>query len=349
MNSYSVHNRKGGWLKVFVFVVVFMIVLAVGAVVFMRKQYDSNLQPVSTNQQLQTVTVESGATVRDVAVELKEKGLIRSTWAFEWYIRTNGLRDKIQAGSYDVTPAQSVAEIVGNMTNGKVSSHLVTILPAQRLDQIKQAFVKSGFVAADVERAFRPDQYKTHAALADKPANASLEGYLYPDSFQKTANTKPEEIVKQSLDVMQQHMTTEIRAGFVKHGLTAHQGVVLASIVEKEVSNPADRPMVAQVFLKRLKNNMTLGSDVTALYGAIVAGQAEPAVTYDSPYNTRLHEGLPPGPISNVSENAMRAVAFPASTDYLYFVAGDDGVTHFTKTLEEHNAATQQYCKKLCE
>jgi UPF0755 protein len=118
-------------------------------------------------------------------------------------------------------------------------------------------------------------------------------------------------------------------------------------MVEQEASNPADRAQVAQVFLSRIKQNMPLGSDVTAFYGARLAGQS-PNVNYDSPYNTRLHPGLPPGPISNVTESSLQAVAHPAGTDWLYFVAGDDGNVHFSHTLEEHQALTQQYCHKLC-
>ncbi len=93
---------------------------------------------------------------------------------------------------------------------------------------------------------------------------------------------------------------------------------------------------------------MNLGSDVTAFYGAIIAGQP-PTVAYDSPYNTRIHSGFPAGPISNVSESSLEAVAYPATTDWLFFVAGDDGITYFSKTNEEHEALTAQHCKKLCE
>lgn len=113
------------------------------------------------------------------------------------------------------------------------------------------------------------------------------------------------------------------------------------------MSKEDDRPLVAQVFLRRLQVGMPLGSDPTAFYGAIIAGQ-EPSLPYDSPYNTRMHGGIPPGPISNVAEGSLRAVAFPADTDYLYFVAGDDGTTHFSRTLKEHEELTRKFCTELC-
>jgi UPF0755 protein len=146
---------------------------------------------------------------------------------------------------------------------------------------------------------------------------------------------------------MDRQLTPEIRSAFAAQGLSAYQGLTLASIVEQEVSRSSDRAQAAQVFLKRLRTDSTLGSDVTAYYGAIKAGQ-KPTTSYDTPYNTLLHKGLPPTPISNVSNASLQAVAHPADTDWLYFVTGDDGTTHFSKTLEDHEALTQQYCHKLC-
>jgi UPF0755 protein len=335
------------WLKALLLVVIILAIALLAAVVVLRRVYNANLRAVSTVTTTQQITIASGATTHDIATTLKKDGLIRETWAFEWYVRSNSLRDSLKAGTYDISPNQSINAIVDQIVKGKVSTRLMTILPAQRLDQIRKAFIDAGFSSASVDAALDPGQYKDEPALADKPTGATLEGYLYPDSFERTADTQPETIIRESLALMQKHLTPDVRAGFVKQGLTVHQGVVLASIVEREVSNASDRPIVAQVFLKRLQIGMTLGSDVTAYYGAIVAGH-QPSVDYDSPYNTRIHAGLPPGPISNVTDSSLRAVAFPAATGYIYFVTGDDGVTHFSNTLAEHQAATQQYCKKLC-
>jgi UPF0755 protein len=153
--------------------------------------------------------------------------------------------------------------------------------------------------------------------------------------------------VSAALEELDTKLTPDVRAAFAQQGLSTYEGLVLASVVEQEVSHATDRAMAAQVFIKRLRIGMSLGSDVTALYGAHLAGKTG-SLTYDSPYNTLLHKGLPPTPISNVSDSSLQAVAHPASTDYLFFVAGDDGVTHFTNTAEEHEAAAQKYCHKLC-
>jgi UPF0755 protein len=234
------------------------------------------------------------------------------------------------------------------LTQGKVATDTVTILPAQRLDQIRTALINSGFKEADVDEALKPELYADHPALVDKPEGANLEGYLYPETFHKTATTKPEAIIRLALDETQARLTPDVRAGIVKQGLTVHQGIILASIIEQEVSNPDDKKVVAQVFLKRLREDMALESDPTAHYGAILAG-AEPTLQFDSPYNTYKIKGLPPGPISNVGSASLLAVANPATGDYLYFVAGDDGKTYFSRTLAEHESLTRQHCKKLCQ
>lgn len=309
----------------------------IACVVYVRSQYYKNLEPLSQSQANILVTVESGSTAAEIATTLKDADVIRETWAFEWYVRNNDLRDKLQAGTYYLSPSQSVPEIAQILTKGRVATDLVTILPGKRVDQIKQALVNAGFAPADVEQALNPATYAGHPALVDKPVDASLEGYIYPESFQMSPDTKPEVVIRAALDEMQKSLTPDVRAGIVRQGLTVHQGIILASIIEKEVGVADDRPVVAQVFLKRLKEGMKLESDATTSYGAILDGKA-PTGTYDSPYNTYKYPGLTPGPISNVSASSLRAVASPASGDYLYFVAGNDCKTRFSKTFAEHEA-----------
>lgn len=348
MKTYSIGIKRRHWPRRVVALVLTLIVLAVAGGVGVQRWYAVNLEPVSSSTAKKYITITEGTTLSVIAVQLKNAGLIRSDQAFTWYVSVHNERDKLKAGTYNLTPNMSTPQIAETIVDGKVATDLVTILPAQRLDQIRQAFIKSGFKATDVDAALEPTQYRSdYPALADNPPSASLEGFLYPDSFQKTATTSPRTIIEESLTEMQDHLTPDIRTGFAARGLTVYQGVTLASIVEQEVSSQDDRNQVAQVFLKRLSIDMPLGSDVTAYYGAVHDGLA-PSLSYDSPYNTRLHKGLPPGPISNVSASSLQAVAHPASTDWLYFVAGDDGLTHFAKTEAEHNDNVSKYCQKLC-
>lgn len=312
-----------------------------------RQMYYEKLKPVSTSQKTQLVTVEQGSSLDAIANQLEKDGLIRSAWAFKLYVSSKQVRSDLQAGTYAFAPSQTVAQIVSQLTHGKIATNQVTILPGQRIDQIKTALINDGFQKSDVETALDPAQYSGNSALVDKPAGASLEGYIFPDTFQKDANTTPKDIITQSLAAMQAQLTPEIRSAFAKQGLSTYQGIVLASMVEQEANNAVDRQQVAQVFLLRLRQNMTLGSDVTAFYGAALDGKAQ-STTYDTAYNTLIHKGLPPTPISNVSKESLQAVAHPANTDWVFFVAGDDGMVHFSHTLEEHQALIDQYCHKLC-
>lgn len=325
---------------------VILVLLIFGGVWALRGWYNRNLEPVSSSQTTAYFTVSPGDTRNQIAVHLEQAHLIRSAKAFENYVRSNEIQN-LQAGTYALSPSMGVKKIVKIISSGDVAKNLLTILPGKRLDQIEKAFVAAGYTQAQIDSAFSPSQYADLSVLASLPPGASLEGYLYPDSFQKEADTPAETIVRESLQEMQKYLTSDIIDGFGAQGLSVFQGITITSIVEQESSSPVDQPTVAQVFLSRYHQGIMLGSDVTAFYGSYVAGLS-PSVLYDTPYNTRLHSGLPPGPIGNITFDALKAVAHPASTDYLYFVAGDDGVLHFSHTQAEHDAATAQFCTKAC-
>lgn len=334
--------------KRIVIALVSLVVLVVVAALAIRQIYNKNLQPLSNSEQIIILEVASGSSAKQIGDSLEEKGVIKQSWAFNWYVRSNGYIENLKAGTYALRPSQSVPEIVDLIAQGDVATDLVTILPGQRIDQVRAALINGGFSPNEVDEALEPSNYVNHPALVDKPKNASLEGYLYPESFQKTADTSAKQIVSFSLDEMAKRLSPSIRKAITKQGISIYEGVILASIVEQEVPKNSDRPLVASVFYNRLRSNTLLQSDATAGYGAILDGK-EPSLTYDSAYNTYENKGLPPTPISNFSESALKAVANPAKTDYLYFVSGDDGNTYFSKTLEEHNAAVEKHCKKLCQ
>ncbi len=332
-----------GWTLI----AIMALALIIGTGVSLRIWYDRNLQPVSSSSSLTYFTVEKGASVHQIGVGLKYTNLIRSSQAFETYVRTNELFDKLQAGTYVLSRSMSAPQIVDKMIKGDVAKNLLTILPAKRLDQIQQAFKEAGYAQTQINRAFNPAQYNGHPTLASLPAGVSLEGYLYPDSFQKESDTPAETIVRESLDEMQKYLTQDTVSGFTAQNLSIYDAITLASIVEQETDDPTYQPTVAQVFLSRIRQNIALQSDPTANYAADIAGQPR-SLSINSAYNTYLHPGLPPGPIGNVTAQALKAVAHPASTDYLYFVAGDDGKVHFSRTAKEHQDAVAKYCTKQC-
>ncbi len=348
MMSYdNSRPRKRRWPKILSVFGIVLVLIAAGGIIEVRRLYSDGLKPVSSSQRKIIVTIPTGSTVKSISSLLRQNQLIRSTWVFEQYISQHNLGNSLQAGTYILQPNQGVADIVLAISEGKIKTDLATILPGQRLDQIRKTLIRDGYSDADVDASLVASLYKDHPALVDKPVSANLEGYLYPDSYQKTADTTPQDIIRLSLDQMQKRLTPDVRASIEKQHLTMYEGIILASIVEQEVSSPDDKAQAAQVFLKRLSLGMPLGSDVTVIYGALVAGQPA-SLEYDSLYNTHTHKGLPPGPISNVSQASLQAVAHPANTDWLFFVSGDDGITYFSKTLEEHQALTALHCKKLC-
>jgi UPF0755 protein len=340
-------RQQRPWLGRVIAVCGALVLLLVLVTIGVWRYYEETLKPVNANASAETITIDSGASPSVIASLLHDKGIIRSAWTFEAYVRREGIGAALQAGTYSLSGRQSVQDIAAQLSHGKVQAQLVTILPGQRLDQIEQSLVNDGFSKADVDAALQPAQYEGNAALVDKPTGNSLEGYLYPDSFERTSNTKVATIVQESIAEMQAHLTPSIRQAFANEGLSTYQGIVLASIVAQEVNKPNDMAQAAQVFLKRISQHMPLGSDVTAMYGSRLAGQGT-SLTYDSPYNTLLHTGLPPTPISNVNATALEAVAHPAATNWLYFVTGDNGTTYFSQTFEQQQQNTQQYCHKLC-
>ena len=334
--------------QVWLAVVISAAVLLVAGVAALRIWYTDNLRPVNSSATATTYfTVSSGDTLSEIATNLHQAGLIKSIQAFETYVRSNELHDNLQAGTYGLSKSMSVQVIVQKMTTGDVAKNLLTILPGKRLDEIKKIFVGSGYSEAEVDSALNPSQYAGHPALVSLPKGDSLEGYLYPDSFQKINGTPASTIVRESLDQMQKRLTPDIVNGLANRRLSVYQGITLASIIYQETDDPAYEPTVAQVFLSRLAQNMPLQSNVTANYAADLAGQPR-SVDIQSPYNTYLHTGLPPGPIGNFNIAALKAVVHPSSTDYLYFIAGDDGKMHFSHTQDEQNQAIGQFCSQKC-
>ncbi|HET7320297.1 MAG TPA: endolytic transglycosylase MltG [Candidatus Saccharimonadales bacterium] len=339
MGFYSLKRRRTNWRKVVVSVVAAALVVTVAAGFTAWGHYRSNLRPRDNDQTTYNIVIPTGSTPRQIGSQLKVAGLIRDGRTFEIYVRVHNFTDKLQAGTYAISSSMSVQQIVSKIANGDIVKNLLIILPAQRIDQIKDVFINAKFDKVAVDKAFGADQYRDIPVLADLPAGASLEGYLYPDTFQKDATTDPAVIIRQSLQEMNSHVTADVKAAFAAKGLSTYQGITLASIVENEVSKPSDRQQVAQVFLSRLKQGIRLQSDITANYASLVG---------DDAYNMYNHDGLPPGPISNVSDVSLQAVAHPANTNWLYFVTGDNGTTYFSSTSQEHEKLVQQYCHKLC-
>lgn len=316
-------------------------------------------QPVSSKNTNQVLfTVKSGSLPGEIATDLQQAGLIRNTLVFDIYTRLDGSRSRFQAGTYRLSPSDTLGDIVHHLTLGLTDHYNITFFPGATLtnsssdpkiakSDATSVLENSGYSLGDIKSALNATY--TGPLFADKPAGTSLEGYIYGDTYRIDAGSTVSQILNRSFDEMySQIQGHNLIPYFKSHNLNLYQAITLASIIQREVSSPSDQKQVAQVFYKRLGMGMPLGSDVTFIYAAHLL-KVTPSSEIDSPYNTRVHVGLPSGPIGTPGLSALEAVAHPASGDYLYFLAGDDGKTYFATTFAEHEANIKDHCKTLCK
>ena len=325
-----------------------MVAFIVAVVVIAAIWYVHQLSAVnSQSTEKVKVRIEEGSSLSDISSELKENSLIRNELAFELYVRLNGKTAALQSGTYRIGQTEDVSAIVGHLTSGSTDTFSITFLPGATLQKHRQAMLDAGY-GQDVVDAALNKRYD-HPLFAGKPASADLEGYIYGETFNFSADATPEEILLYTFDYYQDVITeNDLVARFKKQGFSLYEGITMASIIQREVVTPEDAAQVAQVFKKRYDMGMQLGSDVTYQYIADKTGQPR-SVDLDSPYNTRRYAGLPPGPISTPGLVALKAVANPASGDYLYFLSGDDDKTYFARTNEEHEKNIKEHCRKKCQ
>lgn len=331
------------WILGIIVTIVVLLLAAVGGAYVWYTQQLSSAHPDST--ETVRLNVASGSTAADVASQLADKQMIKNEIAFEVYYRIHQSTG-LKAGVYVLTKGMSVSEIVDHLESGKPDEFTLTFLPGGTLADARKVLEGAGYSTADINTSF--SKTYTGPLFDGKPAGSDLEGYIYGDTYNFYTGASVDDVLEKIFDHMYEDIkANNLEAGYAAQGMSLYQGITFASIVQTEVSNKDDMSKVSQVFHKRLATDMPLGSDVTFIYGARKLGVA-PSVDLDSPYNTRAHKGLPPGPVSNPGISALVAGASPANTDYLYFVAGDDGVTYFSKTNEEHEAATRAHCQVNC-
>lgn len=303
--------------------------------------YKLSLRPANAGDHTAVrVTFNGGQSVADIAHELQNRGVIRSRFAFMVYLVLHAEAGKIQTGSYELLPSYAADQVADILTNGKIVTNRLTVPEGSTVKQIKALAQAKGIKTADFDAALGASF--SQSFLSSRPSGVSLEGYLFPDTYQISPTTKAADLVRLMLDNFDRRVGGDLRKKFSDRGLTLHQGLTVASIVEKEVPKPSDQALVAQVFYNRLKANMPLESDVTVQYAADLQGTAF-SLDLDSPYNTYRHPGLPPGPICNPGLDSINAAANPSPTDALYFLTDKNGQLHLAKTFAEHQQNVQKY------
>ena len=292
----------------------------------------------------QVITIREGMSLKEVAGTLDSKGIITNKYLFMLWTRLLGNSRKIKAGEYLLNSGMTPARIIEILTRGIIITYTVTVPEGFSIEQIGDILAANGLAdkSSFISLAHEPGVIQKYGI-----SGPSLEGFLYPDTYQFGKGLPPSLII----DVMVKRFR-EIIGPYMKKieelGMTVEEVITLASIVEKEAGNTEEMPLIASVFLNRLRKGMRMESDPTVIYGMnhFTGNLTRKDLLESTPYNTYVIRGLPPGPISNPGLASIKAVLYPAETDYLYFVSKNDGTHYFSVSIEEHNRAVWTYQKR---
>lgn len=292
------------------------------------------------------VDIERGMSSRQIARELTHVGVVRSQWAF-LAVRILRPRAKLQAGEYRFATAQTPWQVFEEIRRGEVFYEEVTVPEGSNIFEIASLLDQLDMVTGDafLKAAAKPDLIHDLDPLAP-----DLEGYLFPSTYRMIRRTTAAQLCRAMTDEFRKKWAA---IGGTAQGVDTHKVVTLASLIEKESAVPQERPIIASVFLNRLRINMPLQCDPSTVYAALIENRYRGVIHKSdlasaNPYNTYAHPGLPPGPIASPGIESLKAALHPATTDYIYFVAKPDGsgTHHFSATLDEHEKAVLAYRHK---
>jgi len=318
-----------------------LIAVLLAAGVFGLRQWWFQHWPV-TPPGIQRVDIAPGTALPQIAAQLEQAGVIGDARHFAQLARWREAAQKIRAGSYEFSKAATPVEVLDRLVAGDVIKIRITIPEGFTLREIaaRVAAVGIGTAAQFLQAAADP----ARLGKLGIPAR-SLEGYLFPETYTVTTTTTPGEVLRMMVAQFERQLTPEMVAAARARGLDRHALVTLASIVQKEAGNEEEMPLIAGVFYNRLRKGMRLQADPTVIYGIpdFDGNLTRRHLETPTPYNTYTRAGLPPGPIASPGLAALRAVAQPAATQALYFVATGEGRHVFNVTLDAHNRAVQRY------
>jgi UPF0755 protein len=297
------------------------------------------------------VDVRPGMRLGEIAALLRRRGLVRSAWAFRLLALQTGVARRLQAGTYALDPAMTPRQILDTLASGRVVVVRVVVPEGADVRQVLAALAQAGIGQGPALAAAAHDAALLTAAGLPPPGpgvRTALEGYLFPATYAFAPDVGVSGALTAMLQRFRAAWTPQLQAAArANAGLDTVQAVTLASIVQREVGDPAAMATVAGIYLNRLRQGMKLDADPTVLYALGIQGQdgplTEAELRVDSPYNTYLHPGLPPGPICNPGLQALEAVAHPAHTTALYFLTTPDGRLVLARTLAEQLANRKAY------
>jgi UPF0755 protein len=293
----------------------------------------------------QFVAIEPGSSTRAIGEKLIAAGIVRNDVTFRAALWRTGLARSLKAGEYRFDRTMTPTEVVEKIGRGEVYERRVTFPEGLSYDEMARIYEKQGYGKAAAFLAAARDAMPIHNV---DPDARDLEGYLFPETYSLRRDASASTLVHTMVARFGQLFTTDMQQAAERLGMTQRQAVTLASLVEKETAVDAERPIVAAVYLNRLKIGMGLQCDPTVIYALQKAGRYDGNLSrddlqFDSPYNTYRYAGLPPGPIANPGLASLKAAVAPAQVDYLYFVSRNDGSHVFARTLDEHNDNVRKF------
>jgi len=295
-------------------------------------------------------SVTKGERTKQISINLEKQGFIKYGFFFRFYVLTRGVADKLQAGDYLLSPSMATPEITKKLVSGDIVREKITIIEGWNLRDIA-FYLREQELVTTIEFfkivSLPKDFSKEFDFLKDKPKDLSLEGYLFPDTYETQEGEIAEEIVRKILKNFDQKLNPELREEIKKQDKTIFEIITMASLIEEEVKTTPDKKLVSGILWKRLESGMPLQVDATISY---ITGKKNAKILIadtqiDSPYNTYKYRGLPLGPISNPGLDSIVAALYPQESSYWYYLSTPEGQTIFSRTLDEHNQARAKYLK----
>lgn len=286
-------------------------------------------------------TIQSGESITTIANHLQQESLIKSVSGFKFYLKLTG-KVIVQPGVYEISPSFNAPRIASLIANGNTANATVTIPEGYTLDQISTLIAEKGIATKSEFQTAAENFPPDYGFMKSKPTTSSLEGFLFPDTY-RLLKGDAVSAIRMMLNNFETKYKSDIAPTLGDRNL--YEIIIIASLIEKEAKTQTDREQVAAVLYNRLAKGMRLDVDATVRY---ITGNWKDAITkadlaIDSPYNTRLHAGLPPGPICNPGLSAIKAAMNPPESDYYYYLTDFEGITHYAKTLSEHNENKLRY------
>jgi len=314
-----------------------LLVIGLGGLIFQLLN-----QPVGDSSQTRMVEIPKGTSFNQIADHLRRENLIAHEWFFSGIARMKGDDRKIIPGEYELHSGMRPMEILSKLVEGRIYYHTVTIPEGYTIEQIANLLASRELTDRTAFLQLTRDPGMIHSLNLKVP---TLEGYLFPDTYFFPRPISPDAIIRTLVRRFWDVFAPAYLARTRDLDMTVQEVLTLASVIEKETGLSQERPLVSGVFHNRLRKNIPLQSDPTVIYALknFDGDIRKEDLQVESPYNTYLVVGLPPGPIANPGEEAIRAALFPTPTDFVYFVSRNDGSHEFSSTLAEHNQAVEKY------